>query len=61
MAFKVSLVGQAAQQYRISVGDGKPINTKDLDGVILALRHYYGVPSHAPAKQEDCPFCQVAY
>ena len=50
MAFTVTHDGM---NYRISIGDGKPVKARDVESIVRALRHYY-VADH---KHAGCPFC----
>jgi hypothetical protein len=54
MAFTVTRHGN---NFRISIGDGKPADTQDVAGVLEAVQHYWGSPYHS-YKRKDCPFCQ---
>lgn len=59
----------AMGRYRISIGNGKPTSSKDLQGVVYALQHYfresipeypYDYESHIKhaASCDCCPLCK---
>jgi len=56
-------VYQRGNGYRISVGDHRPTNARDLNEVEEALEHYYcggasGRYHDAPGARTACPFCR---
>ena len=56
--FKVSRRGNG---YRISVGDHRPTDARNLDEVREALDHYYGGEHYRALHTiavEGCPFCR---
>jgi hypothetical protein len=55
--FKVSHRGNG---YRISIGDHRPAEARNVSEVVEAVEHYYGL-AHAgtPEQYKDiCPFCR---
>ena len=55
MAFKVELNGTG---YRISTGDGRPAQARDIPEVHRALDHYYAPAVHGSQFDDACPFCR---
>ena len=41
--------------YRISTGDGSPVNARDIDELHLALDHYF---ARERASSSKCPLCR---
>ena len=54
MAFKVE---HHYNQYKISVGDGRPVLANSIDEVALCLFHYYDLSKHL-LNDSHCPFCR---
>jgi hypothetical protein len=56
MAFTITPRGT---RFRLSTGDGRPAEAKNVEEIIEAIRHYWGEPYHRN-KRQSCPFCRQA-